>query len=110
MAMVLPAIAEEPKLFTEACTKILAKQNTAPWMAEGIPTLRIALTIFTGVGQYIQPIIATNYGGGNCGVIHQCHVFEIFSDIRVLRKNSEDEVTDSKYVSCMEHYSMVNFN
>lgn len=44
MAMVLPAIAEEPKLFTEACTKILAKQNTAPWMAEGIPTLRIALT------------------------------------------------------------------
>lgn len=24
--------------------KILAKQNTAPWMAEGIPTLRIALT------------------------------------------------------------------
>ena len=34
--------------------------------------------IFTGVGQYIQPIIATNYGGGNCGVIHQCHVFEIF--------------------------------
>lgn len=66
--------------------------------------------IFTGVGQYIQPIIATNYGGGNCGVIHQCHVFEIFSDIRVLRKNSEDEVTDSKYVSCIEHYSMVNFN
>ena len=65
--------------------------------------------IFTGVGQYIQPIIATNYGGGNCGVIHQCHVFEIFSDIRVLRKNSEDEVTDSKYVSCIEHYSMVNF-
>ena len=66
--------------------------------------------IFTGVGQYIQPIIATNYGGGNCGVIHQCHVFEIFSDIRVLRKNSEDEVTDSKYVSCIEHYSVVNFN
>lgn len=56
--------------------------------------------IFTGVGQYIQPIIATNYGGGNCGVIHQCHVFEIFSDIRVLRKNSEDEVTDSKYFIC----------
>ena len=54
--------------------------------------------------------IATNYGGGNCGVIHQCHVFEIFSDIRVLRKNSEDEVTDSKYVSCIEHYSVVNFN
>lgn len=49
-------------------------------------------------------------GGGNCGVIHQCHVFEIFSDIRVLRKNSEDEVTDSKYVSCIEHYSVVNFN
>lgn len=66
--------------------------------------------IFTGVGQYIQPIIATNYGGGNCGVIHQCHVFEIFPDIRVLRKNSEDEVTDSKYVSCIEHYSVVNFN
>ena len=65
--------------------------------------------IFTGVGQYIRPIIATNYGGGNCGVIHQCHVFEIFSDIRVLRKNSEDEVTDSKYVSSIEHYSMVNF-
>ena len=60
--------------------------------------------IFTGVGQYIQPIIATNYGGRNCGV------FEIFSDIRVLRKNSEDEVTDSKYVSCIEHYSVVNFN
>jgi len=51
-----------------------------------------------------------NAGGGNCGVIHQCHVFEIFSDIRVLRKNSEDEVTDSKYVSCIEHYSVVNFN
>lgn len=32
--------------------------------------------IFTGVGQYIQPIIATNYGGGNCGVIHQCHVLK----------------------------------
>ena len=45
-----------------------------------------------------------NAGGGNCGVIHQCHVFEIF------RKNSEDEVTDSKYVSCIEHYSVVNFN
>ncbi len=41
-----------------------------------------------------------NAGGGNCGVIHQCHVFEIFSDIRVLRKNSEDEVTDSKYFIC----------
>lgn len=51
-----------------------------------------------------------NAGGGNCGVIYQCHVFEIFSDIRVLRKNSEDEVTDSKYVSCIEHYSVVNFN
>lgn len=51
-----------------------------------------------------------NAGGGNCGVIHQYHVFEIFSDIRVLRKNSEDEVTDSKYVSCIEHYSVVNFN
>ena len=51
-----------------------------------------------------------NAGGGNCGVIHQCHVFEIFSDIRILRKNSEDEVTDSKYVSCIEHYSVVNFN
>ena len=23
---------------------------------------------------------------------------------------SEDEVTDSKYVSCIEHYSVVNFN
>ena len=44
MAIVLPAIEEEPKLFTEACTNILAKQNTALWMAEGIPTLRIALT------------------------------------------------------------------
>ena len=37
-------------------------------------------------------------------------IFEIFLDIRVLRKNSEDEVTDSKYVSSIEHYSMVNFN
>ena len=29
-AMVLPAMATAPKRFTEACTKILAKQNTAP--------------------------------------------------------------------------------
>ena len=57
-----------------------------------------------------KQLVDGNAGGGNCGVIHQCHVFEIFSDIRVLRKNSEDEVTDSKYVSCIEHYSVVNFN
>lgn len=48
-----------------------------------------------------------NAGGGNCGVIHQCHVFEIFSDIRVLRKNSEDEVTDSKYVSWKNRNSFI---
>lgn len=30
MAMALPAIATEPKRFTDAYTKIFAKQNTAP--------------------------------------------------------------------------------
>ena len=39
--MVLPAIAVLPKLLTDACTKMFAKQNTAPCTADGIPVFRI---------------------------------------------------------------------
>ena len=42
MATVLPAIAVSPKPLTDACTKILAKQNTAPCTADGIPVFRIS--------------------------------------------------------------------
>lgn len=38
--MVLPAIAVSPERLTDACTKMFAKQNTAPCMAEGIPVFR----------------------------------------------------------------------
>ena len=39
--MVLPAMVSSPKVLTEACTKILAKQNMAPCTAEGTPILSI---------------------------------------------------------------------
>lgn len=39
MAIVLPAIAVSPKPLTDACTKIFARQNTAPCIAEGKPFL-----------------------------------------------------------------------
>lgn len=37
MGSVLPAIAISPKPLTDACTKIFARQNTAPCIAEGKP-------------------------------------------------------------------------
>lgn len=37
MVSVLPAIAVSPKPLTDACTKIFARQNTAPCIAEGKP-------------------------------------------------------------------------
>ena len=39
MGSVLPAIAVSPKPLTDACTKIFARQNTAPCIAEGKPVL-----------------------------------------------------------------------
>lgn len=39
MVSVLPAIAASPKPLTDACTKIFARQNTAPCIAEGKPVL-----------------------------------------------------------------------
>ena len=45
MAMVLPAIAVSPKLFTDARTKMLAKQNTAPCTVDGIPVFRMLPTM-----------------------------------------------------------------
>lgn len=41
MATVLPAIAVSPKPLTDACTKIFARQNTAPCIAEGKPVFLI---------------------------------------------------------------------
>ena len=40
--MVLPAIAVAPKRFTDACTKMFARQNTAPCTANGIPVFKIS--------------------------------------------------------------------
>ena len=39
MGSVLPAIAVSPKPLTDACTKIFARQNTAPCIADGKPFL-----------------------------------------------------------------------
>lgn len=39
MGSVLPAIAVSSKLLTDTCTKIFARQNTAPCIAEGKPVL-----------------------------------------------------------------------
>ena len=41
-AMLLPAMAVGPKALTDACTNKLAKQNTAPCMAEGTPVFKIS--------------------------------------------------------------------
>ena len=41
MAIVLPAIASAPRQLTDACTKMFAKQNTAPCTADGMPVFRM---------------------------------------------------------------------